>query len=49
MIYIVAGNFSGPNYYTRYVTDIIIHEKYNGTTLENDIAVLKVNKTPSKL
>lgn len=42
MIYIVAGRILGTAEYTRYVVNITIHENYNPSTLENDIAILKV-------
>lgn len=42
MIYVVAGRVLGAAEYTRYVVNITIHENYNSTTLENDIAILKV-------
>jgi len=44
MLYVVAGTFQSNPTNTRFVEGIYIHEQYNSTTLENDIALVKLNE-----
>jgi len=44
MLYVVAGTFQSSPTNTRFVDTINIHEKYNPFTLENDIALVKLNQ-----
>lgn len=47
MIYVVAGTFQSNPTNTRFVEAIYIHEKYNSTSLENDIALVQVHHSIS--